>query len=90
MKTALALSLTLLSCVPSLALAHGDFKCSVPREEWKERDDLAKQLQKDGWTIRKIKIDNGCYEVYGFDKQGRKREAYFNPKTLEPVGDVKP
>ena len=83
--TTLALSLGL--AAPS-AQAHGDFKCAEPSKEWKLREDLSDKLQAEGWDVRKIKIDNGCYEVYGFDAKGKRREAYFNPKTLELIGDV--
>lgn len=71
-----------------VAMAHGDFKCSEPSKEWKLREDLSDKLQADGWDVRKIKIDNGCYEVYGFDGKGKRREAYFNPRTLELIGDA--
>ena len=70
------------------ALAHGGFKCEEPKKEWKLRDDLEDKLKAEGWDVRKVKIDNGCYEVYGFDAKGQRREAYFNPKTFELVGDV--
>lgn len=71
------------------AHAHGaGFKCEVPSKEWRQRDDLADKLKEEGWDVRKVKIDNGCYEVYGFDAKGKRREAYFNPKTFELVGDV--
>jgi len=70
------------------ALAHGSFKCEEPKKEWKLRDDLEDKLKAEGWDVRKVKIDNGCYEVYGFDGKGQRREAYFNPKTFELVGDV--
>ncbi len=73
----------------STAHAHGaPFKCEVPSKEWQQRDDLADKLKSEGWDVRKVKIDNGCYEVYGFDGKGKRREAYFNPKTFELVGDV--
>lgn len=88
MKASLILSLALLAAAPTLVHAHGDFKCSEPPAEWKKRDELISKLEKDGWQIRKIKVDNGCYEVYGFDKQGTKKESYFNPKTLELIGNV--
>jgi len=88
MKATLTLSLALLLAAPTLAHAHGDFKCTEPAAEWKKRDELVSKLEKEGWQIRKIKIDNGCYEVYGFDKQGTKKESYFNPKTLELVGNI--
>lgn len=71
------------------ALAHGDFKCDVPVKEWKLQDELEDKLKSEGWEIRKIKIDNGCYEVYGFDKMRKRKEVYFNPKTFEVVGEIK-
>ncbi|MGH6645470.1 PepSY domain-containing protein [Aquabacterium sp.] len=88
MKAHLILSFALLAATPALVHAHGDFKCSEPPAEWKKRDELVSKLEKEGWQIRKIKVDNGCYEVYGFDKQGNKKESYFNPKTLEVVGNI--
>lgn len=71
-----------------MASAHGDFKCNEPSKEWKLREDLSDKLQADGWDVRKVKIDNGCYEVYGFDGKGKRRESYFNPRTLELIGDA--
>ncbi len=78
----------LLSGLHTVAQAHGGFKCDVPSSEWQRRDDLQEKLKKKGWEIRTIKIENGCYEVYGFDKQGKRKETYFNPKTFEIVGEV--
>lgn len=60
-------------------------KCSVPKAEWQAQAVLKERLEKDGWSIRNIKIDKGCYEVYGFDKAGNRMETYFDPKTLEPL-----
>lgn len=88
MKARILLALALLAAAPMLVHAHGDFKCSEPPAEWKKRDELVSKLEKEGWQIRKIKVDNGCYEVYGFDKEGTKKESYFNPKTLELVGNI--
>jgi len=75
-------------CALTSVHAHGDVKCVVPVAEWKPMDDLQDKLKSEGWDIRKIKIDNGCYEVYGFDKKGKRRETYFNPKTFEIAGDI--
>lgn len=72
------------------AAAHGDFECKVPASEWQFKEDLEAKLKKEGWEVRRIKIDKGCYEVYGFDGKGARKEAYFNPKTFELVGEVKP
>jgi hypothetical protein len=35
--------------------------------------------------VRRIKIDGGCYEVYALNEKGERVEAYFHPKTLQPV-----
>ncbi len=46
------------------AQAHGDFKCDVPRAEWKPQMELQRKLTSEGWKVRQVKVDNGCYEVY--------------------------
>jgi hypothetical protein len=40
---------------------------------------------KQGWQVRKSKVDGGCYEVYGTDEKGNRVEAYFHPVTLEKL-----
>lgn len=72
------------------ALAHGSFKCDVPKSEWRKHTELQAKLLADGWKkVRQVKTDNGCYEVYGFDEKNERAEVYFNPKTFEKVGKVK-
>ena len=46
---------------------------------------LQKQLTKDGWQVRKAKVDNGCYEVYGTDPKGNRVEAYFHPVSFKKL-----
>lgn len=67
------------------AAAHGDVSCDVPRSERRPAVELQKELQKQGWAVRKLEKFNGCYEVYGFDANGKKVEAFFNPKTFERI-----
>ena len=82
--TALALAVTALSA--SSAFAHGNVSCPVvPKEEKKGQMELQKKLEGEGWKVRKVQNYNNCYEVYGFDGQGKKAEAFFNPKTFERV-----
>jgi sulfoxide reductase heme-binding subunit YedZ len=38
-----------------------------------------------GWTVRRIKIDGGCYEAYVVNEKGERWEAYYHPQTLAPV-----
>ncbi len=58
---------------------------SGPREGWQPTSKLEQQLKEKGWTVRRIKEDGGCYEVYGLDDKGQRVEAYFHPVTLAPV-----
>lgn len=68
------------------AFAHGNVSCpAMPKEEKKPQMELQKKLEAEGWKVRQVKNYNGCYEVYGFDAQGKKAEVFFNPKTFERV-----
>ena len=77
-----ALSINALFSVSAYAAA----KCDVPVAEWQPREALEAQLTSQGWQVRTIKTEDGCYEVYAIDAKGEKIEAYFNPKTFEPAG----
>lgn len=68
------------------ALSTGLATCdSGPQESWQPQAKLEKLLTDGGWTVRRIKIDGGCYEVYALDEKGARVEAYFHPRTLERV-----
>jgi hypothetical protein len=67
-------------------MATGLATCdSGPEESWQAQETLQAQLEEKGWTVRRIKVDGGCYEVYGIDENEKRVEAYFHPVTLEPV-----
>lgn len=71
-------------------VAHDAVRCEpVPKVEMKPQMELQRKLTEEGWKVRQIKNFNGCYEVYGFDAAGRRTEAFFHPKTLAKVGEVK-
>ena len=68
------------------AMATGLATCqSGPEEDWQSQDTLKERLTEQGWEVRRIKVDGGCYEVYALDDKGERVEAYFHPETLEPV-----
>jgi len=72
--------------VPALAGATGRATCEAgPQKDWQPTETLTKQLEAKGWKVRRVKVDGGCYEVYALDEKGERVEAYFHPKTLEPV-----
>lgn len=68
------------------ASATGAIKCKAgPVAGWKSQEALKAKLAKEGWTVRKSKVDGGCYEVYGTTPEGDRVEAYFHPVTLEKL-----
>ena len=65
-------------------------KCEpIPKEEWKPQAELERKLTDQGWKIRRVKITNGCYEVYGKNEKGGNVEVFFHPKTFELVTALK-
>jgi hypothetical protein len=85
MMTRLILAATALA-IASPALATGKMTCNAgPQAKWKSQDALKASLVKQGWQVRKSKVDGGCYEVYGTDPQGNRVEAYFHPVTFEKL-----
>ncbi len=63
---------------------------SGPWSGWQAVAKLEEQLKARGWTVRRVKEDGGCYEVYALDETGKRGEFYFHPVTLEPVPTRKP
>jgi len=78
--TSIALSLSML-LISGLALADDD--CDDPISNWQPREILRQQLEADGWTVYRIKVDDGCYEVKAQDNKGHRVEASFAPASLE-------
>jgi len=74
--------LTFLAALPAGA-AFADDDCFVPMTDWRPRDAVAQLAEKNGWTVRRIKVDDGCYEIVGRDADGRQIEVKIHPGTLE-------
>jgi len=81
MRLALTIIASLVALPVGSAMAEDD--CFVPMADWKPREAVATMAAGLGWTVRRIKIDDGCYEIIGTDVEGRKIEARVNPVTLE-------
>ena len=65
------------------ALADDD--CFVPMADWQPRDAVQRLAEDNGWSVRRIKIDDGCYEIDGRDAEGRRIEVTVHPATLEVI-----
>lgn len=74
------LSLALL-LVGTPLLADDD--CDDPVANWQPRENLRQKLEGEGWTVYRIKVDDGCYEVKGLAPEGYRAEASFAPASLE-------
>ncbi|GGB98158.1 hypothetical protein GCM10011352_25320 [Marinobacterium zhoushanense] len=76
----------LISSAALSTTAHAEeVLCDVPKAQWQPQEALEQSLQAKGWEIRKIKVDEGCYEVYAKNAQGERVEAYFDPQSFEIV-----
>ncbi|MEZ5771962.1 hypothetical protein LX70_01863 [Defluviimonas denitrificans] len=80
-------TLTILAFVTSLpaGAAFADDDCFVPMADWQPREEVAALAARQGWTVRRIKIDDGCYKIDGRDAEGRKIEVKVQPGTLQIV-----
>lgn len=56
------------------------------KDKWQNQETFQKNLVEQGYKINKFKVTSGnCYEIYGFSKDNKKVEIYFNPITGEKV-----
>ena len=88
MKLKAAAVILAMSTLPSIALAGADCN-EYPKDEWMSVLDLQKRIVNEyGFSIAKFKVDDECYEIYGWetDENGKEQkiEVYFDAKT----GDI--
>lgn len=81
--------LALLAAIPAgTAVADGrdhDDDCLVPMADWQPREAVERLAAANGWVVRRIKVDDGCYELVGTDADGREIEAKVHPATLDVI-----
>lgn len=82
MRTLLAIALLLGS-----SSAFAATQCTTAdKSTWQDLDTFQAQLKEQGYKINKFKVTKGnCYEIYGFDKDGRKVEIYHDPVSGKAV-----
>jgi hypothetical protein len=76
--------LAFLAALPAGA-ALADEDCFVRMADWQPREAVARFALTQGWDVRRIKIDDGCYEIDGRDAQGRAIEVKLHPGTLQII-----
>lgn len=78
--------------LPTVALAFMAATSAPARDDcdsaiatWQPREAVRAMAEDRGWRLKRIKIDDGCYEVYGTDRQGHRFEAKIDPVTLKII-----
>ena len=80
MMKSIVIAVSALLVLASPATATGRYKCeTVSKEDWLSKEALTKMLTGQGWSVRFMKEDGGCWEVYGTTPEGQRVEAYFHP-----------
>lgn len=80
-------TIALIITVFSAQLAFAGPKCTdQAKDTWQNEIEFQKKLVSEGYKIKKFKVTDGqCYEIYGWNKDGKKVEIYFNPVSGEIV-----
>ena len=80
-------TLAILGCLAVLpvGVAMADDDCVVPMADWQPRDAVLRMAADKGWSVRRIKIDDGCYEIDGRDAEGRGIEVTVSPGDLQVI-----
>jgi hypothetical protein len=87
MKLLTAIAAVAIIAAAGPALAAG--KCTnAPKSKWQPRSALESQLHADGYKVRQIKVEGGCYEVYATDKDGKRANMAYNAETLEKLDNA--
>ena len=82
---ALAATFAALSAAPAFASDDSKSCGNAPKSEWMSEDAIKAKAADAGYDVRRVKVEDGCYEVYGIDAKGMKAEIYMNPVTGETV-----
>lgn len=65
------------------SLAFAEPQCtSEPKDKWISESEMKSKVASLGYQAKIFKVTKGnCYEIYGFDKAGKRIEIYFHPIT---------
>ncbi len=83
----LLLTSALIATATTSAQAFADPTCTQQdKSEWMDFVQAKQQVVDMGYKIKKFKkTKTNCYELYGYDSEGKRVEIYFNPINLDKV-----
>ncbi|MEN0037353.1 MAG: PepSY domain-containing protein [Cellvibrio sp.] len=69
------------------ATAFAGPQCTTAdKSTWLDQTKFQEDLKKQGYEIKVFKVTDGnCYEIYGWNKDKKKVEIYFDPVSGKPV-----
>ena len=77
-----------LTAANTLSCSGGLISCSTaPQAQWQPQTKLETMLATDGFKVRQIKVEKGCYEVYATDKSGARVNLAYNAETLQQLAN---
>jgi hypothetical protein len=86
LRTSLIVIALTLGAAPAIA---ADATCSTAdASKFAPQAKLEDLLKTQGLTVKQIKTEKGCYEVYAVDKAGKKVNTAYNAETLQPVANA--
>jgi hypothetical protein len=71
------LLLPVLIAISTAALAEPT--CTAAKEKWMAQANFKHVIEAQGYKVKTLKVTNGCYEIYGHDKNGKRVELSFDP-----------
>ncbi|MGE3773262.1 MAG: PepSY domain-containing protein [Gammaproteobacteria bacterium] len=77
----------LLTLVFATPLAYAGPECTTADQaQWQDQTKFQEALVAQGYKIKKFKVTKGnCYEIYGWNKEGKKVEIYHDPVSGNAV-----
>lgn len=79
---ALALGIAISGAAPAFA---AELCKERPKDQWLKPEQIKAKAEELGYRVRSVGEDEGCLEVKGMSKEGKKVEVYFDPTTAEVV-----
>ena len=84
---ATAAALALGTAASAYASNDSDVVCSTEAgAQWMSVEDVAASIRAQGYDVREVERDDGCYELEAIAADGGEVELYVNPVTGEIVG----
>lgn len=56
-----------------------------PADQWLKADQIRAKAEELGYRVQSIDQDDGCWEIKGTDRDGRKAEVHLDPVTAAVV-----